>query len=412
MRKHLPLIIFAIIHIVICIVFYYTDIDPNPQQTDIRYYFDISTKMAHGQLPYRDFAIEYPPLALIFILLPRLFTSHQAIYGAMLGVEMIIFNLAGLVFIAALCRRLKLNVWASLVIATAALLSVGSILLQRYDIIPAVMTLASLYFFFTGKHKTAWAILAFATMTKLYPALLAPLYLFSYLKQKQWRAMTGGVISYAATAIAIIVPCLLLSPGGFLKTFTFHIGRNLQVESLYSSILLFGQSLGLTTVKNITGSGSVNITSPLADNLASIFLVFMAVCLLAAYWSFWRRQGRTEDPEALIDHVLLVVLIFILTNKILSPQYIIWLYPLVPVALGRWRQVSWLMFVLTGMLTRFIFPDHYNQLVQLRSAAAIDILLWRNMLLIAWGCLLIGDGFFTRKGLSPPGPDSIEKVVP
>jgi hypothetical protein len=224
--------------------------------------------------------------------------------------------------------------------------------------------------------------------------------------------MVSGTLSYAATAVVLIVPCLLLSASGFLQSFKFHMGRDLQVESLYSSLLLFGQSLGLTTVRNVTGSGSMNITSPLADKLASVFIIIMAASLLAAYWSFWRRQGKTEDPPALIDHVLLVVLIFIVTNKILSPQYIIWLYPFVAVAVGRWRHASWLIFVLVGLLTRFIFPDHYNQLVQQRNATAIDILLWRNVLLVAWGCLLIGDRPARQGHLSTPGPDGVEKVVP
>src|SRR5262245_12978306 len=44
---------------------------------DLQIYFNASGLLASGQLPYRDFPLEYPPLALIAFVLPRLVTPAQ-----------------------------------------------------------------------------------------------------------------------------------------------------------------------------------------------------------------------------------------------------------------------------------------------------------------------------------------------
>jgi len=175
--------------------------------------------------------------------------------------------------------------------------------------------------------------------------------------------------------------------------------RVLHADSTYASLLLLGQTMGLTQVSIQTVGTtplSVNVVSPLAGTLAKIAPAIMIPALLVTYWLFYRRhKNKTEfpladnrDKAALINYALIAVLVFMLTGNILSPQFIIWILPLVPLVNHRWRRVPWFMFLLAGILTYYLYPWHYNSFKR-ADAPMIYILLLRNMLLIALAGLLI-----------------------
>jgi hypothetical protein len=71
----------------------------------------------------------------------------------------------------------------------------------------------------------------------------------------------------------------------------------------------------------------------------------------------------------------------ILTNKVLSPQYLAWLTPLVPLLSGRARSAVWVSFFFVGWMTWYIYPAHYADLVNL-GQVPIALLFLRNILLL------------------------------
>jgi hypothetical protein len=82
-----------------------------------------------------------------------------------------------------------------------------------------------------------------------------------------------------------------------------------------------------------------------------------------------------------------------LGSKVLSPQYVIWLLPLVPLSAGG---VSGLVisavFLAACYLTTLVYPTHYGDLLSLRSPGP-ELLLARNLLLaLLWGLLLFVPG--------------------
>jgi len=145
-----------------------------------------------------------------------------------------------------------------------------------------------------------------------------------------------------------------------------------------------------------------NVTSPLADTLAMISPIIVILSAAVVYWLFYNRQRAKTDIESPsssktrpdIDNItkysFLVILAFMFTNKVFSPQFIIWLYPLVPLITGQWRHASWVVFLLVGVLTYYIFPfpEHYGELIQ-GNFKMIAVLLSRNILLIALACLVL-----------------------
>lgn len=352
-------------------------------------YFDYASNIFEGQLPYRDFALEYPPLSLLFFLLPRLIASSPDRYAVVFGTETLLFSLLGLFLIAVLSRRLKLVPWKSLLIYTIALLAIGPIISRQYDIFPAVTVLLAFYAFLAGKHKTSWALLALATLTKIYPVAFVPLFLLCYICNRQYQLIRSGIITFAITALAITIPFMISSPEGFLTSFSYHAQRGIQIESTYSSILLLGSKLGWLVVEPGFGFGSWNLVGPVADTLARISVILLPVSLLATYWLIYRRMRLSLNPgNEILNYSLLIGTMLLATSKVLSPQYIIWLCPLIPLFSGRLKHALWAVFVVVGALTYYIFPLHYTELIDLNSGM-IASLLARNVLVMAMVSLLV-----------------------
>jgi uncharacterized membrane protein len=350
--------------------------------------------MALGDMPYRDFAVEYPPLALLFMLIPRLFGSYASTYILGFSIEILIFDLLAMLLVSEMSQRLNIALWKSLGIYTLAVLSIGPLLINRYDLIPAVIVLAAVYAFTRGRSTVAWILLAAGVMTKVYPVVIAPLFLIYDMARCRYRRAAGGVTAFILTIGLIALPFLIISPQGFIESFTYQTGRGLQIESVFSSILLLCQNLGLTALTVVPASGGTDVASPLANTLANITPAFVAAALLLVYWLYYRREKAAQAEFGFADDTLneprsasltgftaLAVLAFILTNKVLSPQFLIWLAPLIPLVTGRNSRLAWLLFIAAGLMSYLIFPTGYLTLEE-GDIRMIILLLARNAALI------------------------------
>ncbi len=65
---------------------------------------------------------------------------------------MLLLELLGLVLIYGFTRRLKQSPWAALSVYTLALLAIGPIIGERYDVMPVVMVLGAIYAFSSGRY--------------------------------------------------------------------------------------------------------------------------------------------------------------------------------------------------------------------------------------------------------------------
>jgi len=394
MKKYRQLIIFGIIHALILLLLFNSGIYHNSSLTgDVAEFFKYSSKIVHGSLPYRDFAVEYPPLALVCFTIPRLVASTLSAYHWAFSVEILVFDLIALFLLSKLSRGLGINQITTLVIYTLLLTGIGPLLIYRFDLIPAVMVLACLYAFSRGKYGLAWAILALGAMTKIYPIVIAPIFLIYELSQHRYKEVLREIGLFALIAEIIIAPGFFISPAGFINSFLIHMHRGLQLESTYSSCILLLQNLGLTKVY-IESAGpliaSMDVISPAAGFLSEIAWFVMVIALILIYWLFYRRcSNKTGDispntrPDMvnIIYYSFLAILMFIISGNVFSPQYLIWFFPIAPLVVRRWKNVLWLALIMVSILTYYEFPLHYS-LLEKGNHLLVYILLSRNILLV------------------------------
>ena len=194
---------------------------------------------------------------------------------------------------------------------------------------------------------------------------------------------------FAAVCLLVFLPFLVTSPGSLLSLLNYHSQRGLQIESTYSAILLIADKLGLTSINLIFDYGSWNLGGAVASLWSKYSVYVMAAGLLAAY-GFIYRQIKADKSQftRLGAYCLVVILVLLITSKIFSPQYIIWLLPAVVLVLNRWKATVTLLFITIGVLTYLIFPLYYVDLLYLKPLAVV-LLFVRDLFLVILGILTV-----------------------
>ena len=388
--KQRPFLFFAVLHAVLFMAVFAV-FDFNVGGNGLERSF--ANLILDGQMPYRDFVSEYPPLALLSFLLPALFFRNQPAYGFAYAFEMYLFNLVILYILWKLAERYRLGVWRTLGIYTVCIAAFNTLVTGRFDLLPAMLVLASLYAFIRGRNKTAWVVLALGAMTKLYPLIIAPLFALFLLQQRRYRQLFQGITVFAGVLLVLNLPWVIASPDGYGNFLSYHMERGLHSESSYGSILMVGQMMGWVQLEAALTYGSWNIISPAADKLAGVSFFITGALLMFLYASYIQRllkkpSGIDKDgmmdggtAQSLLRYSILAVFIMLLVSKVLSPQFIIWLCPLIPLVIMRWRYLPLIVFVLIAIATQYIYPHNYIQF-EMFEKWPVSMLVIRNMLLL------------------------------
>jgi len=353
-------------------------------------FYDYAGRVLAGQLPYRDFFAEYPPLAIGFFTLPRILGDSFRWYYVWYQVEVVIADLLIVLALYVAARRWVLPFWRLIAIYTLAVLAVGPINLQQFDIFPAALSLFAVLRFAADDAIGAGTLLALAVMTKVYPILLAPMFVL-LAWQGNRRGIGRALVAFAITCLLILLPWLLRDPGSLRGMLAFHAERRTHLDSVYSTIASVLRSLGAGWVDVVYSSRSWNIAGPVADALARAS-TFVLLGVLATIYVLIYRAARSKGSAAARDirfvghGALTVLLAAMAASKVLSPQYLVWLTPFVPFVIGPRRTAIWVGIIVTGLLTYWIYPWRYQALLS-RESSALVLLGARNTALIATAVL-------------------------
>jgi len=346
-----------------------------------------------GLFPYRDFPLEYPPLALAPIWLASAFGSEPGRYALVFGLEMLACGLAAQLIASKLAgSRATTVAW---LLAFSPLVT-GAMVRTHFDLLPVALTLGALLALSRGRTTSGFVLLGVGAMTKLFPAILVPVAAAWLIGRGERRQAAIGVAAFAATTIAISLPFL---GDGYLDIARFHAERPVQIESTPASILF---ALGDSEVTGaparpdrFKSSGlDGGATSELQWAFAALqLLALAAVCAVAARSQTAGEGEEVENDDAsrpatplerqqLVLAAATALTAFVALGKVLSPQFMIWLLPFGALAWAyRERAAALLIGAATG-LTQLEFPARYFDLVG-GDTPTIVLVAARNALLLA-----------------------------
>jgi Glycosyltransferase family 87 len=335
------------------------------QITDTPTYQSYGDAMARGAVPYRDFALEYPPGALPVFILPSLgHEGDRVAYDRWFDREMALCGCLALLGTALCLRALRAGptrTAAALGFFGVAPLLIGSVTLTRFDFWPAALLVFALAALLWDRPIPAAILLGCAIGAKLWPAALAPLFVVWLVRTHGARIAGLWTAGVAAVVAAIFLPFTVLAPGGVGHSFHSQLARPLQIESLGSAILIAVHHVAGTTL-HVTGSfGSQNVTGPGA-HAAEIVTTIAGVLALAGIWALFARGPATG--ARLAAHSAAAIAAMLAFGKVFSPQFVIWLVPFV-LLVGGLRGVAAGAFLAAVLaLTHAWFPHHYWALAQ------------------------------------------------
>ena len=369
------------------------------QVRDTPLYQSYGDRIADGDVPYRDFSIEYPPGALPAFAVPSLVAGEGDESGYRRAFETLMwisgaFCLLGVVLTLSSLVASPSRLLAATGFVALAPLALGSVFLSRYDLIPAALTALALAALVSGRERVGLGLLGLGAATKVYPALLAPLAVVYLWRRRGRREALIGAAVFAAAIAAVVLPFALLSPDGVWDAFTRQASRGLQIESLGSAVLLAAHHAGSLGIEMRSSSGSQNLVGTAPDVFAAVHSVIQALAVLGVWIAFARGP---MDRERLIRGSALVVCAFVALGKVVSPQFLIWLIPLVPLVRGRRGLAASALLGVALVLTQLWFPYRYWELALEFDQPASWLVLARDLVLLAVLGVLVWPGFRAKE---------------
>jgi Glycosyltransferase family 87 len=370
----------------------------NGQIRDTPVYQGYGENVVTGQVPYRDFDVEYPPGALPAFVLPAIGSPSAHGYRSRFDLLMLVCGIGAVAAVAATLGALgagPIRLLSTLGLTAVTPLLLGPVVLTRYDLWPAALAAVALAALCAGRDRLALALLGLAVAAKVYPAVLAPLFVAHVWRRRGGREAAVALGIGLGVAVAVFAPFVALAPGGVWDSVVRQVSRPLQIESLGSAVLIAGHHLFGLGLDVETSHGSQNLVGSLPDAVGAAASA-LVLAGLVALWLWFARRPR--DRETLVRASAAAVCLFVALGKVLSPQYLIWLIPLVPLVRGRRGVAASGLFAAALLLTQLWFPERYWNLVFGFGGYESALVLVRDVVLVALLGALIWPQTATRTG--------------
>lgn len=339
----------------------------------------------------------YPPLVSLFLILPGSFASifvsvEPPVYYVAYRFGMILFDLGTLLLVVSGVRQLypqlsKLSRLKRILFYFALPVVFSLITYERVDIAVAFLIALSVWNITRDHVYLAALALGLGIAFKLTPVLLLPpllAYVWTSMPTQRWTRTFACLLS-SLTGIVIGFLPFILFYGLDSMSFLYYQGtRGIQIESILSSVALLMHLAGFP-VRQVWEAGAYSIRFP-GWHAALTAWTVAGICLLG-YLTYrcWRQvqQNISFDVPHTVAWMSLFLIAGICVSKVFSPQFLIWLFPLIPLLPARYGvgKKGIMLFGIIYLLTVVLNYHYYRSLIRLYPAGILALSL-RNAVLL------------------------------
>ena len=265
--------------------------------------------LADGRIPYIDQPLEYPPLIGLQVWITALIARASdggviAFYSFNVG-----FNAVFVLATLAVLRHLQLPARRQLWWAAAPPVVLYAFL--NWDPLAVLLLVVAVALHVRGRDAAAGVAAGLGAAAKLFPALLVPLVVIARLRQGN----VGAAARHAGAAVlawaAVNVPLAIAAPEGWSRFFELSRARGATSATLWA----LADELDLMRLDR----AALNRASALAFAGGAVLILVVGL--------------RRRCPAATWSLLLPLLAWFLVTNKVFSPQFDLWLVPLLALLL-------------------------------------------------------------------------------
>lgn len=250
---------------------------------------------------------------------------------------------------------------------------------------------------FSRSTRACGAFAALGALVKVWPALILIGTPRGRTTREVWTSatVTAGVLLLALAA-------LFRDPFDFLRQ---QGGRGVQIESLGGTALSFARHAGWPGQVRYR-YGAMEFTGPYVSTIAAGSLALTVAAFGALL--LWRLRARHWTPATPYDAALCAVLLFTVTSRVISPQYLVWLLGLAAVCLTSrhtsQRPVA-VLIMAAAAASALAYPVLYRDVMDCTWTGTL-LMLVRNGLLV--GAAALSFRRLWTAGIRPAGVRSAE----
>lgn len=360
----------------------------NKQYTHVCYADVLPLWSAEGldknQLPYRDHPVEYPVLTGAFMegsakitrALAPLVGVGTADLGVLFGVVTVVgLSVCGLLVTYFTVRAAHGRPWDGAIFAFSPLLIFHAF--SNWDLLAMAFTSAAMFAWSRRRPATAGVLIGLGTAAKLYPGLLLVALLILAVRTGKRQHFLRCAVAAAAAWVIVNAPVAFYWFDGWKTFYTFSVRREAEASTFWA-------------MWQYLSTGGANRGSPGGFHPNGLLVGAVLLTALAAVAALaWMAPTRPRLAQV----TLLVVAAFLLTTKVWSPQYSLWLVPLVALARPRWRlNLIWQCSeIAVWILTLLWLAGFTDSIRSIDYGWLMFLLLLRDALLLAILALVVRD---------------------
>ena len=363
---------------------------------DIDHYYKNAGDVLDGLMPYSEAPFEYPPLSLVFMLIPRILSWDLSSFHFACAILTYVFLVIGGYFLYRIADEYIGKRWQTGMIILF-LLGFGSyFVIARNDVYPAVLSIIGLWLYLKKSYVPAFVVISLAALTKLYPAIFLIPMLIPFVMNRDWKNLAVSVLAVAAVGVLVELPFILADPSTAFAYLSYHSDRGIQVESIASGFFMIYYLLVPSDITVVFNYGSDNLSGVGPDTLApwmnSIMAAVMLLFIVVMVLRIRRSSAARSNILPLMSLLCLAFLmLFITFSKVYSAQYYIWIMLMVPFTQfacfgeGHKREIIKLM-VPFGIFTVLSYTAYLNLGLPSLNAVPILMVVLKNVfhILLTW----------------------------
>ncbi len=302
---------------------------------DLNNYYKNASEVLQGLIPYSQTRFEYPPLALVFMVIPCALSWNKESFFVFYSVLACLFFFIGVHYLYKIVDRYYAEKWRIGALILCLIFFGTYFLITRNDIFPATIVVIGLWMYLNKKYTSAFVLIAVATMIKLYPGIFLLAMILPLVVKYEWKICIRSIFSVAAVCLLVELPFLITDPSTAFAYLSYHSERGIQIESVVGSVFLVYQMIASSDISVIFAYGCHALSGVGPDAVAPWMNLLLFASLISFIVLIFIRcyRFKTSIDNLLYSSTLMMMallLLFILFSKVYSAQYVIWIALMMP----------------------------------------------------------------------------------